>query len=402
MKTHYLIFALFLSLTLLVSCMDDSEEFQKFEYNPEDYPDPSVESPYHVEDYHILKQDLNLPQIPFTYTLSLPQYMVDVGIHEAELSDNQATLGRVLFYDNSLSRNETISCATCHKQELAFSDNQKLSKGIRGRETQRNSMPLGSTVSMAAYHSYGDRGGRAFLWDFKAINVREVSTMALTNPLEMDMTMKEVLERVKSKSYYPTLFKAAFGDEEITEERMISGFESFVMGMGSYESKFDEAMVAAQGDMEATFSSFTESENRGKDLYFQDCGICHGFKLVHPLPYGNNGLELEYKDPGIDNFFTPDGNWISGQSFKMPGLRNIALTAPYMHDGRFETLREVVDFYSTHIQDHPDLSEVLRDDNGNPVQFNYTDQEKTDLVAFLETLTDHEFTSYEKYSNPFK
>lgn len=387
--------------------MDDSREFQKFTYDPEDYPDPLAEPSYNQEDYLMLKTTLTLPREPFTYTLDLPDYILEnTYIKERAISANKATLGRVLFYDKNLSYNKSVSCASCHRQGIAFSDNQKLSRGFIDKETKRNSMALGSQVSIATYHYNSGRESpwAPFLWNLKGSTAAETSRRAITSPIQMGMLVEEVVERVQASSHYQVLFKAAFSDEEITEEKILEGLGSFVLSIGSYESRFDEGMIAAQGDIENDFVSFSVSENRGKALYIRDCGVCHGEKLIRPVFYGNNGLSSTYSDEGAQRF-CPDLTGACshvGQSFKVPALRNIALTAPYMHDGRMESLEEVIDFYSTNIQDHEDLSEELRDDNGNPVKFNYTDQEKQALKDFLLTLTDNKLTRKEKYSNPFK
>lgn len=402
MKARYSIFVLFTLFLTLFSCIDESEEFQRPAYNPDDYPNPLEKSPYHIEDYHLLKSTLNIPEIPYVYTLKLPPHVLEDPYREIEIDRNQATLGRVLFFDKDLSRDNNISCASCHRPELAFSDNKKLSMGFRGEETHRNSLALGSTTSNAAYFETHGIFGLGFMWDFTQESVADVSRLALTSNIEMGMTMDEVLKRVQSKGYYTTLVKAAFGDEDITEERLFTSLESFVLSIGSYESRFDEGIIAANGEMELPFSSFTASENRGKQLYIEHCGVCHGTKLSNPLSYANNGLETQYTDTGIGFRSIPNGFMDPGQAFKIPGLRNIALTAPYMHDGRIETLKEVVEFYNSGIQDHEDLARLLRGENRNPIRLNLTELDKQALLDFLHTLTDEKFLGYDKYKDPFK
>ncbi|MEM8889555.1 MAG: cytochrome c peroxidase [Bacteroidota bacterium] len=388
MKTNVSLLTTCFALIFLVSCVDDAVKFEEFNYRP--------------EDYQVLIQSLDLPEEPFEYTVELPNYMTRTGLVARTVSDNRATLGRVLFYDKGLSKNNAVSCASCHRQQLAFSDNKAFSQGFRGEDTERNSIALGSVVSFAAYYGGTARTGLPFFWDERAASASEQSAESLTSAIEMGMTHEELIDRVSSKDYYKILFEAAFRDAEITEERILLALESFVDGIGSYESKLDVALDANLGlRIEDNLPQLTASENRGKNLFVTNCGNCHGRELARPgMPSANNGLDMVYSDKGVGAVY---GSASLNGVFKVPALRNVAVTGPYMHDGRFASLDEVLDFYSGNIQNHKNLSEFLKKPGTNePQKFNFSNQDKTDIIAFLNTLTDHKMMSYEKYSDPFK
>jgi cytochrome c peroxidase len=306
------------------------------------------------------------------------------------ITDAGATLGRVLFYDPKLSLNNRISCGSCHRQELAFSDGTASSTGFESRVTPRNSM----AIVNVGFNSN-------LFWDSRASSVRDLVIRPIQNHIEMGMEDMQVLEQKLSKvSYYPALFTAAFGSPEVTEERIGSALAQFVSSITTVDSKFDRAL-------ENNFESFTTLERMGHNLFFSartNCSSCHaapnfaapdfpGGGYSQPTVRGtaNTGLDLVYEDPGKE-----DGK------FRIPSLRNIALTAPYMHDGRFQTLAEVIDFYDHGIQAHASLDDNLRNSDGSPRHLNLNALEKQALLAFLHTLTDETMLTDPKFSNPFQ
>lgn len=358
---------------------------------------------------------LNLPNEPFDYiNLNLPSHFTTNVIGQPlptsingldntpidnSITNEGATLGRVLFYDKKLSANGTIACASCHKQDKGFSDDAILSIGFDGGLTARHSMTL---INSRFYQR-----GR-FFWDERASTLEEQVLMPFQDPVEMGMTLEQIVNTVQEQVYYPELFESAFGSQEINSDRISKALSQFVRSIVSYSSKYDEGRTisALPG---ANFSNFTDEENLGKSLFFQTipngggaCFGCHtteAFVSANPGPQ-NNGLDLTSTvDLGAGDVFN---NSIFIGRFKTSSLRNIGLTAPYMHDGRFATLEEVVEHYNSGIQNHPTLSPALTDDNGNPVQLNFTDSEKAALVAFLKTLTDNSVNSEEKWSDPFE
>ncbi len=358
---------------------------------------------------------LNLPETPYDYTtIDLPAHLttnVLLGPGQNAAADNDntpasnpttnegATLGRVLFYDKKLSANGTISCASCHKQEKGFSDDATFSLGFEGGTTRRHSMSL---INARWY------GRGRFFWDERAATLESQVLMPFQDPVEMGMTLEEVVSAVQSQSYYPALFEEAFGTSEINSDRIARALAQFVRSIVSVNSRYDEGRQSVNIPT-ADFPNFSASENNGKRLFFLPvplggggCVGCHSTEAFINPDNGttNNGLDAASTDDlGV---FEAINNPAFLGTFKVPSLKNIALTAPYMHDGRFRTLEEVVEHYNSGVQDHPNLGGALRDENGQPIRLNFTEQEKTDLVNFLKTLTDEEISRDVKFSDPFK
>ncbi|HKK88626.1 MAG TPA: cytochrome c peroxidase [Saprospiraceae bacterium] len=368
----------------------------------------------HMDEMLDTQSELNLPDEAYDYeNLDLPSHFttnvagqplptsvngIDNTPTDNPVTNDGATLGRVLFYDKKLSANGTIACASCHKQEKGFSDDAVLSIGFEGEATGRHSM----TLINARYYQRG-----RFFWDERAATLEEQVLMPFQDPVEMGMTLEQVVNAVEAQSYYPELFEKAFGSQEVNSDRIASALAQFVRSIVSYSSKYDEgrSMSPSPG---GNFANFTAEENLGKNIFFQTidngggaCFGCHtteAFVSANPGPQ-NNGLDsLSSSDLGAGEVFN---NPIFVGRFKTTTLRNIELTAPYMHDGRFSTLEEVVEHYNSGIKAHPTLSPALTDDNGAPVRLNLSESEKSALVAFLKTLTDHTVSNEIKWSDPF-
>ncbi|MEQ8704363.1 MAG: cytochrome c peroxidase [Phaeodactylibacter sp.] len=358
---------------------------------------------------------LNLPNTPFDYSsLNLPDHFtinvqgqpLPTSINGTDntpsdnlITDAGAALGRVLFYDKKLSANGTIACASCHKQDKGFSDDAVLSIGFDGGTTGRHSM----TLINARFYQRG-----RFFWDERASTLEEQVLMPFQDSIEMGMTLEQIVSIVEAQSYYPELFEKAFGSQDINSDRIAKALAQFVRSIVSYSSKYDEGRSLSPSPG-ANFPNFTAEENLGKNIFFQTipngggaCFGCHtteAFISANPGPQ-NNGLDANSTtDLGAGEVFA---NPIFTGRFKTTSLRNIELTAPYMHDGRFGTLEEVVEHYNSGIQNHPTLSPALTDNEGNPVRLNLSDFEKAALVAFLKTLTDNSLESEEKWSDPFE
>jgi cytochrome c peroxidase len=368
----------------------------------------------------------------------LPNYLVSMGLHQPAIDNAKANLGRVVFYDKNLSADGKISCASCHKQAFAFADNLPISHGVGNQLTFRNSLSLTNVANFGVHYSNIEGRQPALLWDGRASDIVEQAPLAFANPHEMGLSMSEVVEKAKNQPYYPYFMKTAFGDREITEARLLEGLQEFVRAMGYATSKLDKALDKVNGDMMATYTdyvpiyelretivsyyygspimglgnvqvgqdtvvrelmNFTQSELRGRNLFAQNCTKCHTpIRTLQEEFMACNGLEMKYKDRGLGKITgRPEDDGV----FKSPSLRNIALTAPYMHDGRFKTLYEVMDFYSTGMEASPNLHPLLRDENGQPKRMNFTQQQKLDLVAFLHTMTSHEVQNDKRFSNPF-
>jgi cytochrome c peroxidase len=350
-------------------------------------------------------QYLNLPASPFNYANPvLPAYLQTPPIQGQintpagnAVSDWGATLGRVLFFDKSLSKNKTISCASCHKQENAFSDFEKLSKGFSGGLTGRNSMSLIN----AKYYPNG-----RFFWDQRARTLEEQVLMPVQDLVEMGITIDTLVKRVQAQPYYPSLFTNAFGNASINSTLIAKALAQYVRSVVSYQSKYDQGRItfpaAPAPPPNAPFPNFTAQENRGKEIFLSPqnaCAACHGSETFTAPGEKNNGLDATIVDRG---FGTVTNNPADEGLFKVGSLRNIELTAPYMHDGRFTTLEEVVEHYSTGVKNHPNLSPQLKLPAGQPRLLSLSAQDKAALVAFLKTLTDRTVTTDVKFSNPFK
>ncbi|SMF83076.1 cytochrome-c peroxidase [Pseudobacteriovorax antillogorgiicola] len=334
---------------------------------------------------------LETTEISADVSLTLPEESYDYaftfgGMRLAEqdntpsdnpITDAGATLGRVLFYDTLLSLNETVSCGTCHIQSLGFADNLALSVGFDGELTGRNSMGLAN----ARFYENGK-----FFWDERADSLEEQVLMPIQDSKEMGLSIDEAVLRVSEASYYASLFEAAFGDSTVTEERMSYALAQFVRSIAGFPA---EALTdrRATGDLDSEVLA-------GKRLFFSreaSCGRCHGGASLTTDQARDNGLEI-FDDLGV---FTATGDSDDIGEFKVPSLVNIGLTAPYMHDGRFETLREVVEHYSSGIQENDNLSNRIAEN------LTLSDGESDSLVAYLESLTNTNLTTNPKWSDPF-
>lgn len=386
-KNALLLVGLFMAAVLIQSCTD------KIESNYKDYTD---------EEYELLSQRLDLPSGLHNYSTEFQEGFFVNHLGEENIqsrrSDHKATLGRVLFYDKALSINETISCASCHKQELAFADDVALSEGFDGELTKRNSLPLGNTIGFET--SYGSSGGQRaqFSWDESNADIASQSEAAITSEIEMGLNMPLLVSKLKTEDHYNILFNKAYGDNNILEHRVLEAIEEFVNSIVSSKSKFDHESMEMNGDIFSDFAGFTAEENKGKELYMNNCSTCHSTDhQFTAIAVANNGLDLNYEDNGVGEH-KPGNNGV----FKIPFLRNITKTGPYMHDGRFATLDEVLDHYSEGIANHENLHFALKSNNGQAKKMNFSSSDKEALKAYLETLTDHEMMADVKFSDPFK
>jgi cytochrome c peroxidase len=338
---------------------------------------------------------LHLPDTPYRYAdIDLPAHFktpvarrFDNTPADNPVTDHGATLGRVLFYDTRLSANNTVSCSYCHVQKNAFTDPNRSSKGFAGKRTDRHAMSL---VNLR-YHTRG-----RFFWDERAGNLEETVLLPIQSKTEMGQDLTRLTAILGKDKHYPELFRKAFGDPRITQERIGKALAQFLRSIVSYRSKYDQGRAKADS-VRDDFKNFTVQENRGKALFINNCAICHlpgqdaHFSMIAPA---NNGLDADYKktDGGVGDI-TLNGPDIG--RFKSPSLRNVERTAPYMHDGRFDTLEKVIDHYGKGVKPHPNLDPRVR-------RLNFTDSEKAALVAFLKTLTDQKFLTDPKYSDPFQ
>jgi len=301
------------------------------------------------------------------------------------------TLGRVLFYDSHLSVNASISCASCHKQALAFSDNTALSRGFENRFTLRNSQPIQNL-------GFSNPTELNLFWDGRESFLQTMVLKPILNHVEMGMgTEAEIVERVSRYPYYADLFMETYGTSTVTSERISGALTTFIENISSTNSRFDRWRMNG--------SQLSAIELSGKSLFITkyNCNGCHKVEIPGLYNFSgggfiNIGLDEEYADNGRYN--VTNNPWDRG-GFKVPDLRNVALTAPYMHDGRFATLDQVLDHYSHGIANHPNLDFRLRNSEGNAASMNISDQEKAAIIAFLNTMTDYSMISCKSFSDPF-
>lgn len=350
---------------------------------------------YSDDEWAVLSEVLDLPDQTYDYNVEFPSHFSSFSGTNMQINADMATLGRVLFYDESLSANNTISCASCHIQADGFSDKAAKSDGFDGEKTKRNSFALGTVPNVQLYYGTGQS---RFFWDHRAGTVAEQSAMTISDPIEMGMNLDDLAGKLQQKEYYRILFKKAFKQDEITNDLVFAALTQFLNSFNNTNTRFDqelEQQIVPEND----FPGFTAQENAGKRIFNESCATCHSKAHIFiGTSTANNGLQLNYEDKGIGAL---SNNGYEEGIFKVPLLRNVALTAPYMHDGRFATLEEVIEHYSTGIEFHQNLHFDLREGN-QAKQMNFTNDEKAALMAYLHTLTDEDFINDPKYSNPFK
>lgn len=309
------------------------------------------------------------------YRLTFSQFFPRPDLpHDSPLTEEGVELGRRLFLDTRLSANNAQSCASCHRPGAAFSDDRPASRGADGAEGKRNAMPL---LNLAWKSS--------FFWDGRAATLREQVLQPIQNPIEMHETLSNVTAKLAADAEYPALFARAFGPGKITADRVARALEQFLLTRVSYDSKFDRAL---NGE-----AKLTDEEQRGFELfhteydpahgqYGADCFHCHGGPLFRSQDFANNGLDARPADAGRGAVTGRTGD---RGKFAVPSLRNVELTGPYMHDGRFKTLEEAVEHYCTGMKRSPTLDPNLakHPDGGVPLSAG----DKKALVAFLKTLT---------------
>lgn len=328
------------------------------------------------------------------YQLTYPSYFgnrINIS-NENPITKQGVYLGRRLFYESRLSLNNSLSCGSCHQQNKAFTDGKKLSIGVDNSFTDRNSMSLVNLL-----------WARKFFWDGRSASLEEQASVPMINPHEMGQSLLVSAQKLQKTNYYPKLFQSVYGDEHITGKRIIMALAQFERTLISANSRYDQYLnqkIKLSSNEMKGLILFNTPPNPQKGIRGANCAHCHGGSKNYLELFHNNGLDSLYKDRGI-GFLT--GQPTDMGRFKVPTLRNIAVTAPYMHDGRFETLEEVVDHYSDHIKISASLSAFLQHESNvvGETSLKLKPDEKLALIAFLKTLTDSTFISNPIYANPF-
>ncbi len=324
--------------------------------------------------------------LPTPYSVAVPPWLDTLLLPQVVPADNPTTvegvaLGRRLFYEPALSDDSTQSCSTCHVQSHGFSDPLAFSVGTNGAVGTRNAMAV---INLGWDHR--------FFWDGRSESLEAQAHDPVVNQVEMRNTWPEVVARLQSDPAYVDRFEAAFGTRTVDSTLVTRAIAQFERTLISFGSRFDR--YEYMGDSTA----LSTQEIRGRGLYMRDakCNVCHHAPLLFDHAYRNNGLDAQPQDGGLGVLTGVPSDW---GRFKVPTLRNIAVTGPYMHDSRFNTLDEVVAFYANDVHvENPYidvhmgawlLGEVV-----------LTEQDQTDLVAFLRTLTDSTFLTEPAFAAP--
>lgn len=398
-KSFSVLCALCLAWLLFYGCSKSSDPVPPNPTPSVNYPGPNL--PSTAFNYANLTSEI--PASIAEFILKSPAPLgkpgpIDNTPADNPITDNGATLGRVLFYDKHLSVNNTIACASCHHPDKAFTDGTVFSEGFEGKKTRRNAMSL---VNLRYFRA------KKMFWDFRAADLETQTLMPIQDLVEMGMpSLTALVDKVKSISYYPDLFQKAFGSKDVSSINIAKALSQFIRSIISFQSKYDKGLSD-------NFAGFTAQELNGKTLVTKfNCIECHS-DLTSPVAKtnpsflivdnngtndigigSNNGLDDVFTDRGIGEI---TGKVADQGTFKIPTLRNIELTAPYMHDGRFATLEQVIDHYASGVKKNPNLGIQLI-----PGGLRFSEQDKKDIIAFLKTLTDKTLASNPRYMDPFK
>lgn len=353
-----IILAIFITAIIFIACEPDEVEDVKFDSTPYNF---------------VFPENFGDPELPTDNILTIE------GVK----------LGKMLFYEKALSKDGTQSCNSCHVQGTGFSDKNQFSKGVDGFSGKRQSMPIFNL----AWHKTG------FFWDGRAVTLREQSLLPIQDPLEMHETLDNVVSKLNASQKYKDQFVRAFGSSEINSSKVSLALEQFMMTIVSFDSKYDQYLAGKL--------VLTESEERGRKLFFAefnpffpelsgaDCAHCHSGPNFENGDFLNNGLD---KDSDFTDLGRYEVSKISSDraTFLMPTLRNVAHTAPYMHDGRFKTLEEVVEHYNSGVKMSSTVSPLIIPTISKGLGL--SSQDKTDLVNFLKTLSDQKFLTNPAYA----
>ncbi|WP_274474318.1 cytochrome-c peroxidase [Mangrovimonas aestuarii] len=329
------------------------------------------------------REDSQYIPIPITLEVSMPSnfpellYNVDLNPPTQEGFE----LGKTLFYDGNLSSNGVISCGFCHEQAFAFTHHgHTVSHGVDGGLGFRNSQPI---QNLAFFNE--------FTWDGAAIHLDMQPVIPVTSPFEMGETISSVLDKLRADANYKKQFERAFGDSEINSERMLKALSQFMVMMISSNSKYDKYVRQEDG------ITLTQTELDGKNTFEQKCASCHATDLFTDQTYRNNGLPFNSQYPDEEGRQRVTGFASDFYKFRVPSLRNVEHSYPYMHDGRFGSLEVVLDFYDSGMVDNGNVDPALQREDGT-FGIELSDYEKNSIITFLKTLTDNEFLNDERFS----
>jgi cytochrome c peroxidase len=286
-------------------------------------------------------------------------------------------LGRKLFYDGNLSSNGIVSCGFCHQQPSAFTQHgHDISHGVNDRLGKRNSLPISNLIFM-----------KTFFWDGGVNHLDFIPLNAIENPNEMDETVENILVKLNRSEMYRAEFREAFGSETIKSAEFLKALSQFMAAMISANSRYDK-YIRNEGEM------LSAQELRGLDLFKQKCSSCHATDLFTDGLYHNNGVTNDFRyDKGREEITLDSAD---RGKFKVPSLRNVEMTDPYMHDGRFLSLEAVLNHYAEGVTISKTLDPILSTHTKPGIPL--TEEERKDIITFLKTLTDNEFLRDRRFS----
>ena len=319
-----------------------------------------------IDEALVLELPDNFPEINYDLSANPP-------------TKNGVELGKKLFYDGKLSANGFFSCGFCHEQRFAFTHHgHQFSHGIDDLEGTRNA----PAIQNMAFQT-------EFAWDGATSHLDLFPIIPITNEVEMGETMTNVLSKLQEDSEYQRLFASAFEDAEVSNENFLKALAQFMVTMISSNSKYDKYVRNEEG------GEFSDLEKEGLAVFESKCATCHATDLFTDNSFRNNGLPPY---PGIDDIGRAEvsGSAADNYKFKVPSLRNVAITAPYMHDGRFGSLQSVLNFYNSGVQESKTLDPILKQNERLGIVLTTDEQEA--LIAFLNTLTDNEFLEDERHA----
>lgn len=344
--------------------------------------------------YEYRDEALPLPAMFRPYPQSPSPALHDTTPPDNVTSDAGATLGRVLFYDKRLSMTNTLACASCHSQARGFASTQRFDTGALGIPLKRSSMALANVRF---------NNSRSWFSDMRAHTLENVVLEALQNPEELGSPLSVVAAKLQATQFYPPLFTAAFGSADITSERIAKALAQFLQALISYRAEIDDAINTMDYGVAPEPSTVLDAQElRGLEIFQNvgNCTSCHEINRQINNWWANNGIDEVPLDPGtLDLALRRDG---SIGVFRAASLRNVSVSAPYMHDGRFATLREVIEHYDHGVKNSQNLDGILRDVDRAPRRMNLSEPDKDALEAFLRTFTDDEFLTDPKFSDPFR
>ncbi len=318
--------------------------------------------------------EINKP-LPFVIPTNFPK--ANYQFEQNPITQKGFALGRKLFYDPALSLDNSVSCGSCHQQFAAFANlDHRVSHGINHCNGTRNAPPIFNLAWI-----------KDFMWDGGVHHIEVSGLNAITNPCEMGSTLAHLTQKLSNNPSYPLLFKQVFGTSEINSQRILKALTQFTGSMISATSKYDKVM-RKEKDV-----NFTSDELEGYTLFKQKCGTCHKEPLFTNGEFASNGLDEYPVDIGRDSITQ---NPLDRGKFRIPTLRNIEFTKPYMHDGRFNTIEQVLKHYANGVKNHQNLDNRLKQEENLGISLSKEQQNL--IITFLKTLSDHEFINDKRFS----